>query len=117
MEKNPANTYKVEEPKAESKKGKASEEMAFLTVQIKASLTPIDIKTPPYSSVEGIMSDREEKGYYRYSVGRFDNIIAASKKLDELRTKGFKDAFITGRKGSKVLTVKEALIQIGPKKR
>lgn len=113
MEKNPENKYKVEEPAVDASVKKArSDEKAYLTIQIKASLTPVNLKEPPYAGIEGIMSDREEKGYSRYSVGRYYNIADANRKLDELRAKGFKDAFITGRKGSKVLSVKEALMQI-----
>ncbi len=114
MEKDEKNTYKVEEAKDEGRKQK-SEEKAYLTVQLKASLTPVDIKSPPYSDVEGIMSDREDKGYYRYSVGRYDNLMDASKKLEELRVKGFKDAFITGRRGGKIISVREALMQMNKK--
>ena len=113
MEKNVNNIYKVEEPvEQKGKKAKSSDEKTYLTVQIKASLTPIDLNVKPYAGISDIMSDREDKGYSRYSVGRFDNLNDATKKLEELRTKGFKDAFITGRRGNKVLTVKEALMQI-----
>ncbi len=114
MQNNPDNKYIIAEEPKDVKKAK-SDEKPYLTVQIKASLTPINLKEPPYAGVEGIMSDREEKGYSRYSVGRYDNLADATRKLEELRAKGFKDAFITGRKGSKVLSVKEALTQMNKK--
>ena len=45
---------------------------------------------------------------YRYFAGTYNNIDVANKRLDEVKKKGFLDAFVFAKHNGKRITIKEA---------
>ena len=56
----------------------------------------------------GIENFKNENGLTIYTVGNFDNYIAAEKKCKEVAEKGLKDAFVTAYLDGKKITLNEA---------
>ncbi len=83
----------------------------YFTVQIGASTNPSkdDANFFKNKEVKGVKCS---DGYTRYVVGSYDNANAARKRQSQLKTTGYKDAFITALNGNKRITVQEAELML-----
>jgi N-acetylmuramoyl-L-alanine amidase len=79
----------------------------FIEVQIAASNRKIPLNSRDFSKLDGI-KEFIENGMYKYSVGQFEKIYLAEKNRKELRTKGFKGAFLIAFYKGKKISMKEA---------
>lgn len=79
----------------------------FIEVQIAASNKKILLNSRSFSKLDGI-KEFIENGMYKYSVGHFEKISLAEKTRKELRTKGFKGAFLIAFYKGKKISMKEA---------
>lgn len=104
------NIPPVEKPKTEIKKPdpvKNESSEFFYTVQVGAIPLGSTINTSRFDEVNAFALKGED-GYTRFAVGRFSKFADAMSKQTELRSKGFKDAFITPYYKGKRISLKEA---------
>lgn len=102
----------VEKPKKEKKKNKKEKIEAgiIFKVQITTSSVKKELKPENFNGVEGV-NLYQAGGLYRYTVGKEKSITAANLLQVQLRTKGFKDAFIVAFKDGKRIPLSEAISQ------
>ncbi|MGI9531644.1 hypothetical protein [Lutimonas sp.] len=74
-----------------------SSETVSYTVQIGAFQK--NVKTGTYDTSSGLFNQRYDDGYNRFYSGVFSSQAEAQKHLDEMKQKGYKDAFVLGLKG------------------
>jgi N-acetylmuramoyl-L-alanine amidase len=77
-------------------------------VQIATSSKKIELIPENFKGVKGI-TIYEAGGLYRYTVGRETNMTEANRLQVELRTKGFKDAFVVAFSDGKRIAISKAL--------
>jgi outer membrane protein OmpA-like peptidoglycan-associated protein len=65
---------------------------AEYTIQLKALKNPINIKF--FSNLKGVREFIANDGYYKYTIGSYKTMDEARKSLQNIRAKGYKDAFI-----------------------
>jgi hypothetical protein len=61
-------------------------------IQVMALRKPVD--PARLNSVDGVMISRNGDNWYRYTIGHTASIDEAQRLLTEIRSKGFRDAFI-----------------------
>ncbi len=107
----PPDDLFVQVPAEELLKDTTKEPPIVFRVQIAAHTAPIDEEYIRSSIYMGSLAIQEvhEGGWYRYSIGSFDNFRAAS---DLLKKCGVKKSFIVAYQEGKRLTIKEALEKI-----
>ena len=78
-------------------------------IQIQASKTYIPVETviKKLDLKEKISVELRSDGWYRYYIGQFSLLPEAMAKLSEMRTKGFKDAFIVSFKTNSRKVIKK----------
>jgi hypothetical protein len=64
----------------------------WFTVQIKASLTPLD--TSHFQNLKNVIEYHCNDNYYRYTVGAFRTFREARNQLKKMHKSGYEDAFI-----------------------
>ncbi|MFI5218648.1 MAG: N-acetylmuramoyl-L-alanine amidase [Bacteroidia bacterium] len=90
-------------------KEKANIESAvYYTVQIGAVPTAASQNTELFDKVENVKKINSGDGVTRFTTGTFHALNDALKKQNEMRTRGFKDAFVTAYHNNKRITLKEA---------
>lgn len=79
----------------------------YFTVQVGASTNPSkdDANFSKNKEIKGVKCS---DGYTRYVIGSYASADAARKRQTQLKTTGYKDAFITAFNGNKRITVQEA---------
>jgi N-acetylmuramoyl-L-alanine amidase len=77
-------------------------------VQISTSSKKIELKPENFKGVEGV-TIYEAGGLYRYTVGREVNMTDANRLQVQLRTKGYKDAFVVAFSDGKRISISKAL--------
>ncbi len=65
---------------------------AEYTIQLKALKNPINIKF--FNNLKGVKEFIANDGYYKYSIGSYKTMSEARKSLKNIKSKGYKDAFI-----------------------
>lgn len=85
----------------------AGKKEVFFSVQIKSS--PTQLKTDPasFKGIKGVEMYRHE-GLYKYRVGKETNLDRAFEILDDVKKKGYKDAFVIAFQGVERITVIKA---------
>jgi N-acetylmuramoyl-L-alanine amidase len=79
----------------------------FYTVQVAAVATDSQLSDERFVSA-GAVAIKGDDGYTRYTIGRFKKLSDAIRMQAELRSKGFKDAFVTPYYKGKRISLKEA---------
>ncbi|MFB6320105.1 SPOR domain-containing protein [Saccharicrinis sp. FJH54] len=64
----------------------------FFTIQIKALSK--EVPTSFFKGLEGVWSKKNEDGLYKYYYGRYPNYQAARTAIEDVRKKGYPDAFV-----------------------
>lgn len=64
----------------------------YWSIQVGAAKSPMDMKK--FTSLGRVDMHIGKDGFYRYSYGKFEDIGKAGKNLENVRSKGFHDAFI-----------------------
>ncbi len=106
------NVSAIEKPKAEIKKTesvKIESSDFFYTVQIGAVPSGSSTNTSRFEEVNAVALKGND-GYTRYAVGNFNKLSDAMAKQSELRSKGFKDAFVTPYYKGNRISLKEAAV-------
>lgn len=98
----------VKVKKTEPEKPTLKTDLIFFTVQIGAASTGTTQGLEKYSKVEDLKKVAAPDGMTRFTVGNFKNMNDAIIKQGEMRSKGFKDAFITAYHNGTRITLKEA---------
>ena len=106
---------KMEEVKKETKKDKIKEENKkeetsdsggiVYKVQLLSSDKKIPLTSDKFKDVE-TPGEYMDKGMYKYTAGEFNSKQDAVKLQNELRKKGFKEAFVIAMQGGKRITLK-----------
>ncbi len=65
---------------------------AEYTIQLKALKNPINIKF--FSNLKAVKEFIANDGYYKYTIGNYKTMEEARKSLHNIKSKGYKDAFI-----------------------
>ena len=89
-------------------KNEVEEKGVIFKVQIATSSNKIELKPENFNGVEDV-AIYEAGGLYRYTVGKESNMVDANRLQLQLRTKGFKDAFIIAFSDGKRIPVSSAL--------
>lgn len=76
-------------------------------IQIAVTSQPVNTKHAPYNTISNLHSEKAGN-MYRYLVGYYTKQEEAAKMLKELKTKGFKDAFIVVYKQGIKLSAEES---------
>ncbi|MFC0878775.1 SPOR domain-containing protein [Saccharicrinis sp. FJH2] len=64
----------------------------FFTIQIKALSK--EVPTSFFKGLEGVWSKKNDDGLYKYYYGRYPNYQAARTAIEDIRKKGYPDAFV-----------------------
>lgn len=108
--KNPVPSSAVNKPQPDSKKTEPASPVPdefYYTVQIGAVPAGNTISTSRFEEVKAA-AIKGDDGYTRYVVGRFSKLNDALARQTELRSNGFKDAFVTPYFKGKRISLKEA---------
>jgi N-acetylmuramoyl-L-alanine amidase len=79
----------------------------FYSIQVKSSPKQLKPDNPSLKGLNGVEMYRHE-GMYKYRIGREQNLDRAFDLLEEVKKKGYKDAFVIAFKGSERITVMKA---------
>lgn len=79
----------------------------YFTVQVGASKNP-QVDTPKYMKAENVRAVLCSDGYTRYVIGSFTTIDPARKKMAQVKTSGFPDAFLTAFQKNQRISIQEA---------
>lgn len=79
----------------------------YFTVQVGASKNP-QLDTPKYTKSDNVRAVLCTDGYTRYVIGSFNTLEQARKKMAQVKTTGFSDAFITAFQKNQRISVQEA---------
>jgi N-acetylmuramoyl-L-alanine amidase len=85
----------------------AQENEIWFTVQVATSPTDLGVDNPKFKNLKGVKVYRHE-GMFKYIVGREKNMEAASKLLQQVKSKGFRDAFVVAFRGDERITIEQA---------
>jgi outer membrane protein OmpA-like peptidoglycan-associated protein len=64
----------------------------WFTIQILADLKPIDASR--FEKYPHVVEHQCKDGYYRYTLGKYNDFLEARSQLNKIRRSGFKDAYI-----------------------
>lgn len=103
----PVKTNPVKDIK-ETKNVAPDDKAIYFTVQLGATKTGATSGVERFVKMEGIRKIDGEDGMTRYTIGKFPSLNEAITLQGEMRTKGFKDAFVTAYNNSKRISLKEA---------
>ena len=81
----------------------------IFTVQLGAATKPTSKDRDRYKKVEDLVERDGEDGMTRFTAGNYTSLDRAILAQNEMRTRGFKDAFVTAYSREKRITIKEAL--------
>lgn len=81
----------------------------YFTVQIAILPTPTPVTSAKFSNVEKVRMEKWADNVYKYLVGHETDLNTATILQNNIRTKGFKDAFVVAYSMGKRVTVGEAL--------
>lgn len=73
----------------------------YFTVQIASSKKPLNLSAKKWKKVKFLVELKWENGNFKYLAGKFNNLKEATKAQQNLRSNGFKDAFVVAYKGDK----------------
>lgn len=106
----PNETKKIKENNKETIEKKITENTAdvFFTIQLGAVDKPTHIDRDRFKKVIEITERVSEDGITRFTKGIYVTLEKAISGQAEMRSKGFKDAFVTAYNKNKRITVKEA---------
>lgn len=79
----------------------------FISIQIGASKNP-GADNSKFANIESLNIVACSDGYTRYCVGKYLSIADARKKLNQIKTSGKADAFLTAFNGNQRITIQEA---------
>lgn len=79
----------------------------YISVQIGASKNPASDNSK-FNSIESINMVECTDGFTRYCIGKYLSIADARKKLNQVKTNGRADAFLTAFNGNQRITIQEA---------
>jgi len=65
----------------------------FYTIQLKATKTPLDVRTI-FRGYDGVRVHKEPDGFYHYLYGNFDSYPDAKAAMDQIHEEEFRDAFV-----------------------
>jgi N-acetylmuramoyl-L-alanine amidase len=85
----------------------ATASSVFITVQVGASKNP-SIDNAKYLKNPALKAVNCTDGFTRYVAGIFTDVTAARKKLSQIKSEGYPDAFLTAFNGNQRITVQEA---------
>lgn len=85
----------------------STEPSVFIAVQVGASKNP-EADNARFMKIPEVKAVKCNDGFTRYVAGSFRDLASARKKLQQVKTNGFPDAFITAFQGEKRITVNEA---------
>ena len=84
----------------------------YFRVQLAAFPEPIVETDERWASIEAPVELVYEGQLYKYQVGQFSSVQEATQLKDQLRRKGFLDAFIVAYQGGKRISIQEAQGQL-----
>ena len=79
----------------------------WFSIQVASSPTDLGVKNPKFKNLSEVKVYRHD-GMYKYIVGKKKDISAALQMLTEIKSKGFKDAFVVAFYGDKRITTEQA---------
>jgi N-acetylmuramoyl-L-alanine amidase len=97
----------IAKDEAPANDGASSADNVFIAIQVGASKNP-EADNAKFLKTKGVSGIRCNDGFTRYAIGSFSQIADAKKKLAQVKSAGFKDAFLTAFKGDQRITVPEA---------
>lgn len=90
-----------------SSAGPVKKSNVFYSIQIKSSPTQLTTDPASFKGLEGVEMYRHA-GVFKYRVGKFQDFDQALILLDEVKQKGFADAFVIAFKGTERIQVSQA---------
>jgi N-acetylmuramoyl-L-alanine amidase len=87
--------------------GTSKKQAVYYSIQVKSSPTQIRTDAASFKGLEGVEMYRYA-GVYKYKVGRLFDLKQATAMLEEVKKKGFTDAFVIAFKGTERITVIQA---------
>ena len=78
-------------------------------VQVGASTSPLPKTHKLFKDFPDLEGVSFPDGYIRYMTGSFESLYAAQQHVDEVKAKGYKDAYVTALQGKKRMTPDEAI--------
>lgn len=85
-----------------------TDSFVYYTVQIGTATNKTTQGLEKYNKQPDLNKMTSDDGMIRFTVGNFQNLNDALLKQNEMRSKGFKDAFVTAYHNNKRITLKEA---------
>lgn len=79
----------------------------YITIQVGASKNP-NADTPKYLKMEGVRAVNCADGFTRYVIGSYSNTESARRKLNQVKSAGHPDAFLTAFNKNQRISVPEA---------
>ncbi|MBK9637775.1 MAG: N-acetylmuramoyl-L-alanine amidase [Bacteroidetes bacterium] len=79
----------------------------FISIQIGASKNPTSDNSK-FANIESINVVECSDGFTRYCIGKYQSIADARKKLNQVKSNGRADAFLTAFNGNQRITIQEA---------
>lgn len=79
----------------------------WFCVQIAMDPSDIGVKNPKFKGLSRV-SVYQQKGMYKYVVGKETDVSKAFQLLKEVKSKGFKDAFVVAFNGNERITIEQA---------
>ena len=84
----------------------------FYSIQVKSSPKQLKVDAGNFSGLKGVEMYRHE-GLYKYRVGKVQDLGKAFDLLEDVKKKGYKDAFVIAFRGAERITVMKAQELLG----
>jgi N-acetylmuramoyl-L-alanine amidase len=100
----------MQNPESQGGQGKTAASKnpnVFYSIQVKSSPKQLKPDNPSFKGLTGVEMYRHE-GMYKYRIGREQNLDRAFDLLEDIKKKGYNDAFVIAFKGSERITVMKA---------
>ena len=102
------NDKKKDKKRNKKNRGENDEKGIIFKVQIATSSLKLELKPQNFNGVEDVKI-YEAGGLYRYTVGKLTNMTDANRLQLQLRSNGFKDAFIVAFSDGKRIAISQAI--------
>jgi N-acetylmuramoyl-L-alanine amidase len=109
VEVQPVKTVPVTKTAPEKKENPADVKEVFFTVQLGATENPTTRDRDRFKKIEDIRERVGEDGMTRFTAGTYFSLDKAILGQNDMRAKGFKDAFVSAYYKNKRITIKEAV--------
>jgi len=100
--------YSASEHFVECQTDEINKDLPVFKIQIVASSTNLEIKPQNFKGLQTI-SKAKDGEFYKYFYGQTNDYITAKKLLSEVRSKGYKDAFVVAFKNDAQIKLSEAI--------